>query len=313
MNEDTQLVERIMRDVLYGHDIAPPVVDPDKCKGCGHCAKVCPALVFELQDKKSHVVHGVRCNACGQCWAVCPEEAVTQNEVVMTNGLKPGPEPAVGPDALQLLIRERRSTRIFRDTPVSKEQLQRIIEAGRYIPTASNRQDVGYIVLSDDEKVAELRLLVENYLDRMSKALENRAMRPVFRLRMGRLMTDVLRFYAMGYGVWADITAEEKKKRAYFPLPFGPAAIITHAQSFDALAQVNCSMALYACSLMAHSLGLGSCWLGFVPIAANTDKRVKSWLNLPDENECYGAIVIGHPGVRYRRLVERKAPEIDWR
>ena len=115
--EDRQLIEKIKRDVLYGHEILPPQVDSDKCIGCGQCVKVCPALVFELRDKKSEVIYGEGCFACGHCWAVCPEEAVIQEEVATATSLKPGPEPAVSADSLQLLIRERRSTRLFKDKP----------------------------------------------------------------------------------------------------------------------------------------------------------------------------------------------------
>ncbi len=313
VDEDKRLLERIKRDVLYGHDIAPPSVDIDRCRGCGHCVKVCGPLVFELREQKSWVVHGERCFACGHCWAVCPEEAVTQEEVVTTADLGRGPVPAVPPEDLQLLLRERRSIRVFKDTPVSREQLATIIEAGRYVPTGSNRQDVSYIVLSDQAKVSTLRSMVEAFLDRMTKGLQNPATALFLRLRMGRLGVDVMRYYASGYGVYAGMTPEEKEKIAYFPLPFGQAVIITHAQSFDQVAQSNCSMALYNCSLMAHGLGLGSCFLGFVPITANTDKGARNWLGVPDENQVYGAMVVGYPAVRYRRLIERKAPEIDWR
>ncbi len=84
-------------------------MDINKCKGCGQCVRVCPAIVFELKEKRSRVVYGEGCYACGHCWAVCPEEAVFQQEVATTTGIKPGPDPAVPADALQLLIRERRS------------------------------------------------------------------------------------------------------------------------------------------------------------------------------------------------------------
>jgi nitroreductase/NAD-dependent dihydropyrimidine dehydrogenase PreA subunit len=312
VDEDKRFLERMKRDVLYGHYITPPSVNADRCKGCGHCVKVCTALVFELREQKSQVVHGERCYACGHCWAACPEEAVTQEEVMTATSLRPGPVPAVPPEDLQLLIRERRSTRLFKDTPVPREQLAAIIEAARYIPTGSNRQDVSYIVLSDQEKISTLRSMLEGFFDRMTQGLQNPATALFLRLRMGRLLVDVLRYYALGYGVYAGMTPEEKKKSAYFPLPFGQAVIITHAQSFDQVAQTNCAMALYNCSLMAHSLGLGSCFLGFVPIVANRDKGVRNWLGVPKENQVYGAIVVGYPGVKYRRLIERKAQEIAW-
>jgi hypothetical protein len=63
---------------------------------------------------------------------------------------------------------------------------------------------------------------------------------------------------------------------------------------------------------MAHSLGLASCFLGFVPIAVNTDKEVRERLGVPKDNQVYGAMVVGYPGIKYRRLIERKTPEIAW-
>jgi hypothetical protein len=50
----------------------------------------------------------------------------------------------------------------------------------------------------------------------------------------------------------------------------------------------------------------------FVPIIANTDKGVRHWLGVPDTNQVYGAMVVGYPAVKYRRLIERKTPEIAW-
>ena len=104
-----------------------------------------------------------------------------------------------------------------------------------------------------------------------------------------------------------------RKKDAYFVLPFGSAVIVAHAQSFDTTAHFNCSVALYNCALMAHTMGLGSCFLGFVQLAASEDKDIKHWLGIPEENQAYGAMVLGRPAVRYRRLIERKQPEITWR
>ena len=308
MEEDRRFLERVKRDLLYGREITPPVVDTDKCKGCGQCVKVCTAIVFELTEKKAQVAHGERCFACGHCWAVCPEEAVMQSEGVTATSLKPGPVPAVSPDMLQLLFRERRSMRLFEDKPVSREQLLQIIEAGRYIPTGSNRQEVKYIVLSNKEKVSELRSLVERFMEKTFKAVQNKAIAPLLAIRMGRPAVEVLRYYAFGY----QVSKDNKETNAYFPLPFGPAVIFAHTQSFDPTASFNCSVALYNCSLMAHSLGLGSCFLGFVQAGANMNKTIKHWLGIPEGNQAYGAMVAGHPSVKYRRLIERKSPETKW-
>jgi len=198
---------------------------------------------------------------------------------------------------------------LYTDKPVAREQLVQIVEAGRYAPTGANRQDVHYIVVSGQERVSELRLLVESFMEKLFRQIQNRAIASFVSMRFGRSALDMLRYYAMGY----RFQRESRERCAYFPLPFGQAVIITHAQSFDTTAQFNCSMALYGCALMAHSLGLGSCFLGFVQLGANMDKGMRHWLEIPKGNQCCGAMVVGYPDIKYRRLVERQSPDIRWR
>lgn len=64
-----------------GHDAASPlpIIDEDRCKGCGRCIAACPKKV--LQFKKSlnrrgvHPAHyvGSGCIGCGFCFYNCPE------------------------------------------------------------------------------------------------------------------------------------------------------------------------------------------------------------------------------------------------
>ena len=171
-------------------------------------------------------------------------------------------------------MRERRSFRLFKDQPVSKDQLEKIIDAGRYAPTGSNRQDVNYIVLSDFQKIAELRSLIDRFMEKTFKLLQNSIIAFFYRVKFGQLGLQSL----LHYGMWYEYLNNKEDKTNYGPLPFGPAVIIVHGQSFDAVAPFNCSVALYNCSLMAHSLGLGACFLGFLQAGANMDKNIKQWL-----------------------------------
>ncbi|MBI4764286.1 MAG: nitroreductase family protein [Deltaproteobacteria bacterium] len=145
-------------------------------------------------------------------------------------------------------------------------------------------------------------------MEKTFKLMENKAIKLFYKMKFGHLPVDSLRSYAINY----QLLKNKKEKNAYFPLPFGSAVIITTAQSFDSMAPFNCSATLFACSLMAHSLGLGSCFMGFVQIGANRDKKIRDWLEMPKEHQSYGAMVVGHPDVKYRRLIERKMPNIKW-
>jgi nitroreductase len=49
-------------------------------------------------------------------------------------------------------IHNRKSIRAYAETPVPKETLERILEAGRVAPSAANRQPWHFIVVTDSEK-----------------------------------------------------------------------------------------------------------------------------------------------------------------
>ena len=53
-------------------------------------------------------------------------------------------------------ITQRASIRDFTDQPVTKDQLERILEAGRLAPSAKNRQAWRFIVVQDAENKAKL-------------------------------------------------------------------------------------------------------------------------------------------------------------
>jgi nitroreductase len=48
-------------------------------------------------------------------------------------------------------IRDRRSIRKYKSAPVEEEKLEKILEAGRWAPSASNRQPWHFIVVKDKE------------------------------------------------------------------------------------------------------------------------------------------------------------------
>ena len=57
-----------------------PVVDEEKCIGCGECVDVCPVEVYEIQDDKSVPVNAEECVGCESCVEVCEQEAIVIEE-----------------------------------------------------------------------------------------------------------------------------------------------------------------------------------------------------------------------------------------
>ncbi len=76
---------------------------------------------------------------------------------------------------------------------------------------------------------------------------------------------------------------------------------------------IDSANALSYLDLAANSLGLATCWAGYVYIMANTFTPVKEALALPEDHAAYGCVMLGYNKFKYYRIPCRKVPSIIWR
>lgn len=136
--------------------------DREKCILCGKCMQDC--YLQALQKKNGKMMVMGECMLCGHCVAICPQGAVS------ICGYEDEPEEyikenfCIKPDSLLHMIKFRRSIRNYREKEIEKEKLEMMIAAGRYTATASNRQEISYIVVQ--EKKDELKRMVLKRVER---------------------------------------------------------------------------------------------------------------------------------------------------
>ena len=286
--------------------ITPPVVNTKACMGCSRCVSVCPSFVLEMAEDKSAVVRGEWCIGCGHCGAVCPTEAIDREGSCFETHPQEGEAPATPPETLKLLLRERRSVRNYTRDPVPEEMLNKILDVGRYAPTGSNSQNVHYVVLALPDRIAELQGMTTSFYDQIFSRVRGWSGMLFLSLIAGRKTAEYLR-QSLPKVEYAKEQMKQGKDRLFY---HAPVVMLAHAESWDPSSSFNCSVALYHCSLMAHTLGLGCCFNGFLVNAVNHAPKIKRKLGIPADHQCYSAMTLGFPDMKYLRLVHRCPPNV---
>ncbi len=296
-------------------DLGPPSVDIDACTGCGVCVTACASMVLAL----SPAAHGAKkgrvrlerpdwCNACGHCEAVCAFDAIRAPLPVPAGTPVPPKGSSVDPASLGMLLRERRSVRAYRSAPVPRELIERVVDVARHTPTGTNSQNVHWLVLGEREQVRELQQRCVRFYERLFKLVDNPVGRLGVRMMAGPQQRAQLEEYL-------PVVQEANRRMAQGDdrlLYDAPAVVLVHAEAWDSCSAFNCDTALFSASLMAHSLGLGCCFNGFVQQAVENSRPLKRWLGIPRDHRCFMAMGVGWPATRYRKLCERQPAPLRW-
>jgi len=64
-----------------------PIIDPDKCQGCGLCVSVCACGALMIVENIVQAVEVDECRWCTLCELVCPYGAIScPFEIIIENG-----------------------------------------------------------------------------------------------------------------------------------------------------------------------------------------------------------------------------------
>jgi nitroreductase len=236
-------------------------------------------------------------------------EAISYKGILPDSHPRPWAGAASSPEALELLFRERRSIRVYEKEPIPDEILERILDAGRYAPTGRNSQNVNYVALKSPEEIERLRSMTTDFYAKLFARIQGRLGALLLRLFAGRRLLESLQD-SLPKVEYARKLMEQGQDCLFF---HAPVVVVAHAESWDTCSSFNCSAALYHCSLLAHTLGIGCCFNGYLVSAINNDRKIKRWLSIPRDHQCYAAMTLGVQKLRYPHLVRRDPPEVAWR
>lgn len=295
-----------------GNPQKPPPTTPklleEKCTGCQTCVRECAAFVLEMRDSKPFVARNSDCVECGHCIAVCPTGALYDPLAAADDNSPYSFEELPSSESLQLLFRARRSVRTYKDKPLTREVLEKILDAGRYAPTGGNRPDVHYIVVTSREEIEWLRGNVLESVLKMFRRLQKAARHTS--LIVGKETLAIFDYYIPILENFRDLWNKTADDRIFY---HAPALMLVHGRKWDDIVAFGNAVALYQASLMAQTLKVGCCFNGFLQVAANYDGKIKKRLGIPSKHKCYGAMTLGYEKTHFKRLVRRRPPQVRWR
>ena len=145
----------------------------------------------------------------------------------------------VEPEEFLQFLKARRSIREFKDEEIPIEQIDMILEAGRWAPSASNLQPWEFIIIKDNEILAKISKLAF----------------------YGKFIKEV---------------------------PFA-IAIVGKIRTSSKWYIVDTSLVSMNMMLMAHALGIGTCWIG-----ALKREKVKKLLGLGENDYILTVLPFGY-------------------
>ncbi|ODA40445.1 nitroreductase family protein [Desulfosporosinus sp. BG] len=171
-------------------------------------------------------------------------------------------------------ILSRRSIRAYKQEQIKDADLQLILKAGMYAPSAMNQQSWHFTVVQDKDTIQKI----------------NQTLRGIF------LKSGNKRFEEM---------AKSDKFNAFYN---APTWIIISGDEKAIAPQCDCTLAMGNLFLAASSIGIGSCWIHALTHLSNSEegKALMNALGIPQGYKIFTSGVFGYAAVETPTAAPRK-------
>jgi nitroreductase len=241
------------------------------------------------------------------------DDARTSQEIDMDENAATSGKPNLEQwTAVENVIFERRSTRAFKSDPLPDFMIRRILEAGRFAPSAGNSQPWKFAVVNSNEiinamekdavKVAKVFMWLLDY--NRPSWFRNHILKHTTKL--------IIRF----------------QKNQLHPVPFGLLQEIAKGNApvfhgaptlillYEDRRGVSCPATdIGICGqnmvLAAHSMGAATCWIGLIKLLMYLPKW-RNFFGVTYPYKLNDLIAVGWPKVKSDGRVPREVQRVDW-
>jgi NAD-dependent dihydropyrimidine dehydrogenase PreA subunit/nitroreductase len=273
-----------------------PFIQLEKCTRCLKCEKDCPAsaITIETGEISDACIH------CGHCVAICPEMAVRPDfgDVFL---LKPH---SVTPKDFSNLTSGIRTCRSYSHKDIPDAVLLQLVDNMKHYPSASNARPLQISIVRSKEKVKLLNDLTEAALIRLFSLVCSPWISPLIRIFAPSMNIGKLKRYK------ASFIGNQKTNDSQI-CHHAPAVILFHGEvSKTGMAEADANIWAAYTSIYANTMGLGTCFNGFVVKAMGKGSKLNQQFKVPKNHKVYASLLVGYPKVKYRNEVSRQSPVV---
>ena len=279
-------------------------IDMTKCTECNRCFLACP----DGNIAKGPVIRPEapeHCISCGSCYAVCPENAITvvgfEDAEIFSLSRETSPDSA----SLMALLRGRRSCRSYKPVPVSKEQIEQILDAASVAPSSCNWRFVKAYVYTDEAVISRIREKTTTYYRWLLRLFSL----PGFPIlaRLINLPSGRLEYFKQDFR-YRTTTTDRKD-----PFLYGAKTLVAFTVPKEAFAENGDAwIAAENAVIYAETIGVATCYNGYVSAVANMGSSVRTAMGIPKGESVVCVLKMGYPVLDFERTAPRERMETVW-
>lgn len=273
-----------------------PSIKLDFCTKCLKCVKDCPSDSIDIN--RGTISNS--CIHCGHCVAICPESTIIPDTEEIIK-LQPH---TVSPAVFQQLSANIRSCRSFQNKAVDKETLEMLVENMKHYPSASNARPAQVTIIKSEELIKKLNDQTANKFIRTLKLITAPILKPIIQLMVPKSEMVGLKRYKEQFIAKQTEGSSQVCHHA-------PIVMLFHAPKtkFGMADSDSYIWASYT-SIYANTLGLGTCFIGFIVKAMERSKEMRKEFGIPKNHVVHASLIAGYPKVKYTNEVGRDLPKM---